>query len=171
VPASASPRDFRFVVDENRLTGKLSFGGFNKCIAPCQWFWSDAERRFAVLLEDSNDLSIVKWVRPGRDALQLCFGEDFSYGPDFVVETKRGKLLCDIREASDIGSVQVQENAKAASKWCEYATAQESVKGGKPWSQLLVPPQCCQRPPLLGDLENPPQGYVAPEIRSNVWLN
>ena len=76
VPASGSPRDFRFPVDKNRVIGTVLFGGFNKCLSPCQRFQSDAERRFAVLLEDPNDSNIVKWLKPGKDVFQIHFGGD-----------------------------------------------------------------------------------------------
>src|SRR6266576_2061880 len=59
--------------------------------------------------------------------------------PDFVVETKKAKLLCDIKEARDSGTTGLQGKANAASKWCEYATVQERQNGGKHWSYLLIP--------------------------------
>lgn len=138
-PASESPRDFRFPVDNNRVIGNVLFGGFNKCLSPCQHFRSEAERCFAVLLEDPNDSSIVKWLKPGKDVFHIHFGGGTPYEPDFVVETKKAKLICDISETRDIGTIAVQANAKAASKWCEYATVQERQHGGKPWSYLLIP--------------------------------
>ena len=140
VPVSESSRNFRFPVDKNRVIGNVLFGGFNKCLSPCQRFQSDAERCFAVLLEDRNDSSIVKWIRPGKDVFKIHSGGDTPYEPDFVVETKKAKLLCDIREARDIVTTDAQENAKAASKWCEYATVQERQNSGKLWSYLLIPP-------------------------------
>ena len=33
----------------------------------------------------------------------------------------------------------MQNKAKAAVKWCEYATIHEKQVGGKPWAYLLIP--------------------------------
>src|SRR5205807_421260 len=64
---------------------------------------------------------------------------DDQYEPDFVVETKTAKLICETKAAKDIESVEVQNKAKAAVKWCEYATIHEKQVGGKPWAYLLIP--------------------------------
>lgn len=61
------------------------------------------------------------------------------YEPDFVVETKTAKLICEVKAADEIASSEVQGKAKAAAKWCEHATTHESQVGGKPWSYLLIP--------------------------------
>jgi type III restriction enzyme len=102
VPATESPRDFRFPVDNNRAIGNMLFGGFNKCLSPCQRFRSDTERCFAVLLEDPNDSSIVKWLKPGKDVFHIHFGGTTPYEPDFVIETKKAKLICDISDATSL---------------------------------------------------------------------
>jgi len=77
--------------------------------------------------------------RPESRSPSTGFPRGTPYEPDFVVETKKAKLICDISETRDIGTIAVQANAKAASKWCEYATVQERQHGGKPWSYLLIP--------------------------------
>jgi type III restriction enzyme len=137
IPVDEQPRDVRIPVEERLLIRGMLFDGFKKCLYPAQRFQSDTERRFAVLLE--NDSDVVKWFKPGREAFQIYLKGDAQYEPDFVVETKAAKLICEIKATRDIETVDVQDKAKAAVKWCEYATIHEKQVGGKPWEYLLIP--------------------------------
>ena len=141
MPVGESPRDFRLPVEEKLLIrrGMLFFGGFKRCLYPSQRFQSDPERLFSVLLEDQSDPSVLKWLKPGSGIFQIHLRGDSSYEPDFVVETKTAKLICEIKRVKDIKTDEVQDKANAAVKWCEYATAHEKQNGGKPWSYLLIP--------------------------------
>ena len=82
---------------------------------------------------------MVKWFKPGKEAFQIYLKGDSQYEPDFVVETKAAKLICETKASKDIETVEVQNKAKAAVKWCEYATIHEKQVGGKPWAYLLIP--------------------------------
>jgi type III restriction enzyme len=62
-----------------------------------------------------------------------------SYEPDFVVETKQAKYLCEPKRADLLGESGVQEKANAAAVWCEHATKHAAEHGAKPWSYLLIP--------------------------------
>ncbi len=137
IPVGEHPRDVRVPVEERLLIRGMLFGGFKKCLYPAQRFQSDTERRFAVLLE--NDADVVKWFKPGKEAFQIYLKGDAQYEPDFVVETKTAKLICETKMRKDIDSVDVQNKAKAAVKWCEHATIHEKQIGGKPWAYLLIP--------------------------------
>jgi type III restriction enzyme len=137
IPVGEQPRDVRVPVEERLLIRGMLFGGFKKCLYPAQRFQSDTERRFAVLLE--NDADVVKWFKPGKEAFQIYLKGDAQYEPDFVVETKTAKLICEIKAAKDIDTPDVQSKAKAAVKWCEHATIHEKQIGGKPWAYLLIP--------------------------------
>ena len=137
IPVGEQPRDVRVPVDIKLLIRGMLFDGFKKCLYPAQRFQSDTERRFAVLLE--NDADVVKWFKPGKEAFQIFLNGDAQYEPDFVVETKRAKLICETKAAKDIETLDVQSKAKAALKWCEYATTHEKQIGGKPWAYLLIP--------------------------------
>jgi len=95
------------------------------------------ERRFALLVD--NDLSVVKWFKPGKGVFQIHYRGDTSYEPDFVVETRTAKLICETKMAKEIDSDEVRDKAKAAVTWCEYATVHEKQHGGKPWLYLLIP--------------------------------
>src|SRR5579863_592297 len=137
IPVGEEPRDFRVPVEEKLLIRGMLFGGFRKCLYPAQRFQSDTERRFAVLLE--NDADVVKWFKPGKEAFQIYLKGDAQYEPDFVVETKAAKLICEIKATKDLETPDVQSKAKATVKWCEHATTHEKEVGGKPWAYLLIP--------------------------------
>jgi len=137
IPVGEQPRDVRVPVEEKLLIRGMLFGGFKKCLYPAQRFQSDSERRFAVLLE--NDADVVKWFKPGKEAFQIYLKGDAQYEPDFVVETKTAKLICEIKATKDIENLDVHNKAKAAVKWCEHATIHEKQIGGKPWAYLLIP--------------------------------
>jgi type III restriction enzyme len=137
IPVGEQPRDMRIPINEKLMIRGMLFGGFKKCLYPAQRFQSDTERRLAVLLE--NDPEVVKWFKPGKDAFHIYYRGDVPYEPDFVVETKTAKLICETKAAKDIDSDEVKEKAKAAVEWCEHATKHENKVGGKPWSYLLIP--------------------------------
>jgi type III restriction enzyme len=139
IPLGESPRNFRFPADVKFLIKGALFSGFKRCLSLSQRFQSDTERRFAVLLEDQSDPSIVKWLKPGKGVFQIHYKGDTPYEPDFVVETKTAKLICEIKRVKDINTREVQDKANAAVKWCECATAHEKQNGGKPWAYLLIP--------------------------------
>ena len=140
IPAGEQPRDFRTPVEDRLLIRGMLFSGFTKCLYPTERFHSDTERRFAGLLE--NDADVVKWFKPDKDAIRIYYksdGGDVPYEPDFIVETKTTKLICETKAAKDINTAEVQEKAKAAVNWCEHATAHEKQGGGKSWAYLLIP--------------------------------
>ncbi|MFH1950917.1 MAG: type III restriction endonuclease subunit R, partial [Pseudomonadota bacterium] len=137
--ADQALRDFRTPIPEgekHRITNML-FGGFQKCLYSAQKFDSDPERRFAVILE--NDEDVLKWFKPAKGDFQIHYSHDESYEPDFVVETATGKFLCEPKRASEVSDDVVQSKADAAAVWCEHATVHAKTYGGKPWTYLLIP--------------------------------
>jgi len=147
----------------------MLFGGFKKCLYPAQRFQSDTERRFAVLLE--NDPHVVKWFKPGKDAFHIYYRGDVPYEPDFVVETKTAKLICETKAAKDVDSVEVKDKAKAAVEWCDHATNHENEVGAKPWAYLLIPHDAVTEAKTIQGLAaaytlNSPKGSVVVERRS-----
>jgi type III restriction enzyme len=137
IPVGEEPRDLRTPIEEKLMIRGMLFGGFKKCLYPAQRFQSDTERRFAVILE--NDADVVKWFKPGKDAFHIYYRGGIPYEPDFVVETKTAKLICETKAAKEIESADVKDKAKAAVEWCEHATKHETEGGGKPWAYLLIP--------------------------------
>jgi len=132
-------RNFRTPIPdgEKHRIPRMLFDGFRKCLYPVQKFGSDPERRFAVINE--NDEEVLKWFKPAKCDFQIHYSHDESYEPDFVVETKSIKYLCEPKRASEISDDVVQAKARAATVWCEYATAHAKNSGGKPWKYLLIP--------------------------------
>lgn len=150
--ADEGVRDFRASVPEgqrNRI-GSMVFGGFGKCLYSKQKFDSDSERRFAVLLENDDD--VQKWFKPARGDFQIHYKHEDSYEPDFVVETTTEKLLCEPKRASDMTDETVLAKADAAVTWCQYATDHARQNGGKPWRYLLIPHDQIRDQMTLGGL-------------------
>jgi len=56
-----------------------------------------------------------------------------------VVETDNGKFLCEVKRADEVTDENVEDKARAAKRWCEYASAHELEVGGKPWRYCLIP--------------------------------
>jgi type III restriction enzyme len=137
--ADEDVRDFRVTVLEGQRSriGSMVFGGFCKCLYPKQKFDSDPERRFAVILE--NDDNVLKWFKPAKGDFQIHHTHEDSYEPDFVVEAKTGKFLCEPKRANEMNDEIVIAKANAAVMWCKYATDHAQANGGKPWCYLLIP--------------------------------
>lgn len=137
-------RDFRIAIPEGLRCriGSMAFTGFEKGLYPVQKFDSDPERRFAVILE--NDTEVLKWVKPGKGNLQIHYSHEQAYEPDFIVETKSEKLLCEPKRASEMDAPIVQAKAQAAVTWCKHATIHALENGGKPWRYLLIPHDAIQ---------------------------
>lgn len=131
-------RDFRVPVDSRRNIRSMHFGGFEKCLYPMQKFDSDSERRFAIILEEKGN-EVLKWFKPAKGQFQIFYHQDERYEPDFVVEIKTEKFLCEVKREDDLEDKDVQAKANAARKWCNYATKHEKEIGGKPWQYVLIP--------------------------------
>ena len=132
-------RDFRTPIpdgEKSQIASKI-FGGFQKCLYPEQKFHTDPERRFAVILENEED--VLKWFKLARGDFQIHYSHDQSYEPDFVVETANRKYLCKPKRASEVSDDVVQSKADAAAVWCEHATVHAKTYGGKPWTYILIP--------------------------------
>jgi type III restriction enzyme len=136
-PAGETERDFRAPVSDKQDIRKMLFAGFGKCLYRVQKFDSDTERRFAMVLE--NDKEVLKWFKPAKGDFQIHYASEASYEPDFVVETKTVKFLCEPKAASEMNDAEVLAKAKAAAEWCAHATTHEKQHGGKPWTYLLIP--------------------------------
>jgi len=137
--ADETVRNFRTPIPEgekHRIKTML-FGGFRRCLYSLQKFDTDSERRFAVILE--NDEDVLKWFKPAKGDFQIHYSHDESYEPDFVVETATWKFLCEPKRASEVSDDVVQSKADAAAVWSEHATVHAKTYGGKPWTYLLIP--------------------------------
>ena len=137
--ADENVRDFRAPIPDGQRhrIGAMVFGGFVKCLYPIQKFDSDPERRFAVILENDDD--VLKWFKPAKNDFQIQYSQVDSYEPDFVVETTTQKFLCEPKRANEMTDEIVLAKADAAAVWCRHATAHSNENGGKPWRYLLIP--------------------------------
>jgi len=132
-------REFRIPIqegDKNRIKSML-FGGFRKCLYSVQKFDSDPERRFAIILENDDD--VLKWFKPSKGDFQIHYSHDKSYEPDFIVETNKEIFLCEPKRSSEMTSDIVLAKAQAAAVWCENASIHAKEYGGKSWIYLLIP--------------------------------
>ena len=136
-PADEVERDFRAPVMDKQDIRKMLFGGFTKCLYSVQKFDSDPERRFAVVLD--RDPEVLKWFKPAKGDFQIHYKSDVAYEPDFVVEGKTAKYLCEPKNSAEMEDGEVLAKARAAVEWCRHATEHEGKHGGKPWRYLLIP--------------------------------
>ncbi len=114
----------------------MLFQGFRKCLMTFCKYRSDPERVFSVVLEDDGE--VLKWTRPTRRDIRIFYksgSEQPAYEPDFLVETKTGKWICETKKASEMGDAEVRAKAEAAVLWCRHAT--EAT--GESWGYLLIP--------------------------------
>lgn len=141
VRPSETVRVFTAPVDEKSRIAQMVFGGFSKCRFHVQKFHSDAERRFAVLLERDSDA--LRWVKPARKNFQIQLKGGSLYEPDFVVEGASVRYLCEVKRSDEVSKPEVIAKAEAAATWCKHATN----CGGhddKPWKYLLIPANMIQ---------------------------
>ncbi len=134
VAANEHARDFRIPVEDKLMIRGMYFTGFKKSLSSPLKFQSDPERRFAVVLE--NDGEVLKWLRPSKGDFRIFYAQEDEYVPDFAVETKTARYLCEPKRSTEMTDEVVLAKARAARLWCERATAHA---GGKPWKYLLIP--------------------------------
>lgn len=152
VPYDEKARDYRQPPPDKSRIRDYYFSGFRRCLYPIQRFHSDPERQFAVLLE--NEKAELKWFKPAERQFQIRFSHDAPpYEPDFVVETEHTKYLCEPKRADQIQSEEIQAKARAAVKWCEYASKHEAEYDGKPWKYILIPHDAITATATLQGLE------------------
>ena len=130
--------DFRTPPARKSEIRKNVYTGFRKCLYPFQKFDSDAERRFAEVLE--NDVTVKKWFKPASRQFQLYYrigtqGEK-GYEPDFVIESETSHYLAEVKATRELADKEVLAKAEAGRLFCEQASEHT---GGSPWKYLLVP--------------------------------
>lgn len=121
------------VADKKNIKNYL-FEGYRKSYYPVNSFDSDDERRFAVVLEDDED--VVRFIKPPLNQLGLFYRAGKQYNSDFLVETKNCKYMVEVKAANQVNNEDVQEKARAGVKWCECASKVDA--DGKEWKYRLV---------------------------------
>ena len=132
--ANDKTRYFRTTVDDKLLIRGILFDGFEKSLYSVLKFQSNTERVMAVILE--SDKSVLKWLKPSKGDFRIYYAHDDEYVPDFAVETKDVRYLCEPKNKDEMKDETVLAKARAASLWCQRATEHAS---GKPWKYLLIP--------------------------------
>lgn len=117
---------------------KHVFIGFEKSCHFEYKFDSRTEQTFAMILE--NDKEVMKWLRPAPNQFRIYWHHNSKiYEPDFVVETADTIFLVETKRADEIPTNEVQAKAKAALKYCNYASEYTKEFGGKSWKYVLIP--------------------------------
>ena len=117
---------------------KFVFRGFEKSCHFEYKFDSRTEQIFSFILE--NDKEVIKWLRPAVEQLRIWWANNSKkYQPDFIVETAVCIYIIETKAANEINDEDVQAKAKAAVKYCNYASEYTAENGGKPWSYVLIP--------------------------------
>ena len=132
--AAEKIRHFRTTVDDKQMIRGMVFDGFEKALYTKLKFHSNPERLFAVILESDND--VLKWLKPAKGHFRIHYAHDDEYIPDFAVETKTTRYLCEPKAKNEMTDEQVLLKARAAALWCQRATDHAE---GKPWKYLLIP--------------------------------
>lgn len=114
----------------------MVFTGFKKCLYERQKFESNPERMFAVIVDRCKD--VIAWFRPQYSNFSIRRNNGDNYFPDFVVETKTGKYICEVKADSEAEDADVRDKAEAAIEWCEVVTAEEAKAKHKPWRYVFV---------------------------------
>jgi type III restriction enzyme len=130
--------DCRTAITPRGDTRKYLFNGFAKCALDAQRFHSDDERRFAVLL-DQHTPDVKVWLKPGPGVFQITYARGSKYEPDFLVETAREMLICEVKAANELQDPIVKAKAEAARTWIGAANAIAKEQGRKSWRYALIP--------------------------------
>lgn len=101
-------------------------------------FDSDAERRFAALIDNGSEADVLRWLKPASGQFQIEYRAGRAYEPDFVIETPTEKVIAEVKADREMKDEVVEEKARAAEKWVQFATELAKETGAKPWSYALV---------------------------------
>lgn len=121
---------------ERRKISSMVFTGFKKCLYEKQKFESEPERMFGVIVDRAED--VVAWLRPQYSNFAIRRNNGDNYFADFVVETKGGKYICEVKADSEADDADVIDKANAAIEWCRVVSEVEIAAGRKPWRYVFV---------------------------------
>lgn len=133
------PKDYRQVVTPLGDTRRHLFNGFSKCCYSIQRFQSDDERRFAILIDGKNEPGVKHWIKPAPRQFDIYYAKANTYQPDFLIETDKQMLICEIKAKNELDDPVVKTKAKAACLWVDEANKIAAEAGKKRWSYLLIP--------------------------------
>jgi len=114
------------------------FSGFSKSCHNRYKFDSLPEKRFAEILENSND--VIKWLRPASKQFNIWYNNNSDrYVPDFVAETADIIYLIEIKAENELDDKVVKLKAEAAINYCKMATEINKQRNEKDWKYVLIP--------------------------------
>ena len=113
---------------------KYLFTGYKKAYYPENAFDSDTERLFSIILEEDNE--VIRWIKPPLNQLGIFWQAGQQYTPDFLVETKTGKYMIEVKASSEAEDKDVLAKAKEGINWCHHASMIDPDK--KKWEYRLI---------------------------------
>ena len=113
---------------------KYLFTGYKKAYYPENAFDSDTERLFSIILEEDSD--VIRWIKPTLNQLGIFWQAGQQYTPDFLVETKTGKYMVEVKASSEAEDKDVLAKAKEGINWCHHASTIDPDK--KRWEYRLI---------------------------------
>ena len=134
VRADGGEIGFRKGAPNKSDTKKYVFTGYKKSYYSANAFDSDTERVFSIILEDDAD--VIRWIKPPLNQLGLFWQAGQQYNPDFLVETKTGKYMVEVKAKNEIKNPDVIGKALEGIKWCKYASMVDYDK--KTWEYKLI---------------------------------
>lgn len=129
--------NFRETVSAKLLSSKV-FNGFARSCHDKYKFNSIPEKRFAEIIEDSDD--VKKWLRPASKQFNIWYNNNSDrYVPDFVVETADIIYLIEIKAENELDDKIVKMKEEAAINYCKNATEINKARNEKAWQYALIP--------------------------------
>ena len=121
-----------------RLLPSKVFNGFEKSCHDKYKFDSIPEKKFAEILEKSNEA--IKWLRPASKQFNIWYNNNSErYVPDFVVETLDTIYLVEIKAENALEDKDVEKKTEAAINYCKTATEVNKQRNEKAWKYVLIP--------------------------------
>jgi type III restriction enzyme len=129
--------NFRETVSAKLLSSKV-FNGFAKSCHDKYKFDSIPEKRFAEIIENSDD--VIKWLRPASKQFNIWYNNNSDrYVPDFVAETADIIYLIEIKAENELDDKIVKMKEKAAINYCKNATEINKARKEKTWKYAIIP--------------------------------
>ena len=129
--------NFRETVSAKLLSSKV-FNGFSKSCHDKYKFDSIPEKRFAEIIENSDD--IIKWLRPASKQFNIWYNNNSDrYVPDFVTETADIIYLIEIKAENELDDKIVKMKEEAAVNYCKNATEINKARKEKTWKYAIIP--------------------------------
>jgi len=129
--------NFRETISAKLLSSKV-FNGFSKSCHDKYKFDSIPEKRFAEIIENSDD--VIKWLRPASKQFNIWYNNNSDrYVPDFVAETADIIYLIEIKAENELDDKIVKMKEEAAINYCKNATEINKARKEKAWKYAIIP--------------------------------